>query len=161
MHASNGILFNHESPRRGETFVTRKITRGVARILSGDTGKLYMGNLDAKRDWGYAKDYVEAMWLMLQQESGDDYVVATGQTWSVRDFLERAFSLVGLKWEEHVEIDPRYFRPTEVDLLIGSPAKAKEKLGWEPRTSFDELVHIMVKADVEAEGLEWEKVSSQ
>jgi GDPmannose 4,6-dehydratase len=153
LHASNGILFNHESPRRGETFVTRKITRGVARILSGDTTKLYMGNLDAKRDWGYAKDYVEAMWLMLQQESGDDYVVATGQTWSVRDFLERAFSLAGLNWENHVEIDPRYFRPTEVELLIGNPAKAKEKLGWEPKTSFDELVRIMVEADVKAEGL--------
>ncbi|HUF18281.1 MAG TPA: GDP-mannose 4,6-dehydratase [Thermoanaerobaculia bacterium] len=153
LYASNGILFNHESPRRGETFVTRKITRGVARILSGDTAKLYMGNLDAKRDWGYAKDYVEAMWLMLQQDSGDDYVVATGQTWSVRDFLERAFTLVGLNWEDHVEIDPRYFRPTEVELLIGSPAKAKEKLGWEPKTSFDELVRIMMKADVEAEGL--------
>lgn len=156
LHASNGILFNHESPRRGETFVTRKITRGVARILKGDTSKLYMGNLDAKRDWGYAKDYVEAMWLMLQQESGDDYVVATGKTWSVRDFLERAFTLAGLNWEDHVEIDSRYFRPTEVDLLIGSPAKAKEKLGWEPQTSFDELVRIMVKADVEAEGLSLE-----
>ncbi len=153
LYASNGILFNHESPRRGETFVTRKITRGVARIFSGDTAKLYLGNLDAKRDWGYAKDYVEAMWLMLQQDSGDDYVVATGQTWSVRDFLERAFTLVGLNWEDHVEIDPRYFRPTEVELLIGSPAKAKEKLGWEPKTSFDELVRIMVEADVEAEGL--------
>jgi GDPmannose 4,6-dehydratase len=153
LHASNGILFNHESPRRGETFVTRKITRGLARILAGNAEKLYLGNLDAKRDWGYAKDYVEAMWLMLQQEKPEDYVIATGETWSVRDFLDRAFGMVGLNWEDHVEIDPRYFRPTEVDLLVGDPTKAKENLGWIPRTSFDELVQIMVRADIAAEGM--------
>jgi GDPmannose 4,6-dehydratase len=151
MHASNGILFNHESPRRGETFVTRKITRGLARILSGKDKKLYMGNLDAKRDWGYAKDYVEAMWLMLQQDQPDDYVVATGETWTVKDFLSRAFSRVGLNWEDYVEFDPRYLRPSEVDLLIGDASKAKQQLGWAPKTSFDELVRIMVDADLEAE----------
>lgn len=152
MHASNGILFNHESPRRGETFVTRKITRGLARILAGKDKKLYLGNLDAKRDWGYAKDYVEAMWLMLQQDAPDDYVVATGETWSVRDFLDRAFQRVGLDWTDFVEFDPRYLRPSEVDLLIGDASKAKRQLGWEPRTSFDELVKIMVDGDLEAEG---------
>lgn len=151
LHASNGILFNHESPRRGETFVTRKITRGLARILSGKDRKLYMGNLDAKRDWGFAGDYVEAMWLMLQQDNADDYVIATGQTWTVKDFLERAFKLVGLDWREFVEFDSRYLRPSEVDLLIGDASKAKEKLGWEPRTSFDELVRMMVVADLELE----------
>jgi GDPmannose 4,6-dehydratase len=153
MHASNGILFNHESPRRGETFVTRKITRGLARIVAGREERLYLGNLDAKRDWGYAKDYVEAMWLMLQQERADDYVIATGKTWSVREFLERAFALVKLDWRDYVEIDSRYFRPTEVDVLIGDATKAREKLGWKPRTSFDELVKIMVMADLEAEGV--------
>jgi len=152
MHASNGILFNHESPRRGETFVTRKITRGLARILSGKDKKLFMGNLDAKRDWGYAKDYVEAMWMMLQQDEPDDYVIATGETWTVKDFLSRAFGRVGLDWEEYVEFDPRYLRPSEVDLLIGNASKAKQKLGWSPRTSFDELVRIMVDADLESEG---------
>lgn len=151
MHASNGILFNHESPRRGETFVTRKITRGLARILSGKDKKLYMGNLDAKRDWGFAKDYVEAMWLMLQQDTSDDYVIATGETWTVKDFLSRAFSRVGLKWEEFVEFDPRYLRPSEVDLLIGDPSKAKQQLGWAPKTSFDDLVKIMVDGDLEQE----------
>lgn len=151
MHASNGILFNHESPRRGETFVTRKITRGLARILAGKDKKLFMGNLDAKRDWGYAKDYVEAMWLMLQQEKPDDYVVATGETWTVKDFLSRAFGRVGLNWEDYVEFDPRYLRPSEVDLLIGDAGKAREKLGWAPRTSFDDLVKIMVDSDLEAE----------
>lgn len=151
MHASNGILFNHESPRRGETFVTRKITRGLARILAGKDKKLFMGNLDAKRDWGYAKDYVEAMWMMLQQDQPDDYVVATGKTWTVKDFLSRAFGRVGLNWEDYVEFDPRYLRPSEVDLLIGDPSKAKQQLGWEPKTSFDELVRIMVDADLEAE----------
>ncbi|MGF9759595.1 GDP-mannose 4,6-dehydratase [Microvirga sp. 0TCS3.31] len=151
MHASNGILFNHESPRRGETFVTRKITRGLARILSGKDKKLYMGNLDAKRDWGFAKDYVEAMWLMLQQDTSDDYVIATGETWTVKDFLSRAFSRVGLNWEEFVEFDPRYLRPSEVDLLIGDPSKAKQQLGWAPKTSFDDLVKIMVDADLEQE----------
>lgn len=154
MHASNGILFNHESPRRGETFVTRKITRALARIVAGTQKKLYLGNLDAKRDWGYAKDFVEAMWLMLQVEKGDDYVVATNQTWSVKDFLERAFKIVGLNWQDYVEIDERYFRPTEVDLLIGDFGKAKEKLGWVPKTSFDELVKIMVLGDLKSEGVE-------
>ncbi|HVY90794.1 MAG TPA: GDP-mannose 4,6-dehydratase [Hyphomonadaceae bacterium] len=152
MHASNGILFNHESPRRGETFVTRKITRGIARILAGKDKKLYLGNLDAKRDWGYAKDYVEAMWLMLQQPQGDDFVIATGKTWSVKEFLERAFRRVGLNWQDYVEFDARYLRPSEVDLLIGDPAKAKEKLGWAAKTSFEELVEIMVDADLAAEG---------
>jgi GDPmannose 4,6-dehydratase len=152
MHASSGILFNHESPRRGETFVTRKVTRGLARILAGKDRKLFMGNLDAKRDWGYAKDYVEAMWLMLQQDKPDDYVVATGQTWTIKDFLDRAFGRVGLKWQDYVEFDARYLRPSEVDLLIGDASKAKQKLGWTPRTSFDELVKIMVDADLESEG---------
>ncbi|MEW6254648.1 MAG: GDP-mannose 4,6-dehydratase [Pseudomonadota bacterium] len=152
MHASNGILFNHESPRRGETFVTRKITRALARILSGKDRKLYLGNLDAKRDWGYARDYVEAMWLMLQQDEPDDYVIATGETWTVRDFLDRAFACVGLDWNQYVEFDSRYLRPSEVDLLIGDATKAKQKLGWQVKTSFDELVRIMVRADLEAEG---------
>jgi GDPmannose 4,6-dehydratase len=150
MFACNGILFNHESPRRGETFVTRKITRAVARIRAGLEEKLYLGNLDAKRDWGYAKEYVEAMWLMLQQEEPDDYVVATGETHSVREFLEEGFSYAGLDWREHVEIDPQYYRPAEVDLLIGDAGKAREKLGWRPRTTFRELVRLMVDADVAA-----------
>ena len=148
MHASNGILFNHESPRRGETFVTRKITRGLARILVGKDKKIYLGNLDARRDWGYAKDYVEAMWMMLQQPEPDDYVVATGKSYSVRDFLDRAFSLVDLKWQDYVEFDPRYLRPTEVDILMGDASKARQQLGWVPRTDFDALVKIMVDADV-------------
>ena len=148
IHASNGILFNHESPRRGETFVTRKITRAVAHIKAGLQKKLYLGNLDAKRDWGYAKEYVEAMWLMLQQDQADDYVVATGETHSVREFLEVAFSHVGLNWQDYVEIDARYHRPAEVDLLIGDPTKTKLKLGWEPKTKFDELTRLMVDADV-------------
>lgn len=153
MHASNGILFNHESPRRGETFVTRKITRGIARIIAGQDKKLYLGNLDAKRDWGYAKDYVEAMWLMLQQDEPDDYVIATGETWSVRQFLEIAFGCVGRDYQDFVEIDERYFRPTEVELLIGDASKAKNKLGWTPKTSFEELVKIMVKADLDEHGV--------
>tara|TARA_X000000368_G_scaffold414850_1_gene405470 strand:+ start:164 stop:1168 length:1005 start_codon:yes stop_codon:yes gene_type:complete len=153
MHASNGILFNHESPRRGETFVTRKITRGLARILAGLDKKLHLGNLDAKRDWGYAKDFVEAMWLMLQQEEPDDYVIATGETWSVKDFLDKSFSSMGLDWKEYVEFDPRYIRPTEVDLLIGDPSKAEKKLGWQRKTSFDELVKIMVKSDLDFYGV--------
>jgi GDPmannose 4,6-dehydratase len=148
-HATNGILFNHESPRRGEAFVTRKITRAVAHILAGLQDKLYLGNLDAKRDWGYAKEYVEAMWLMLQQEQPDDYVVATGETHSVRDFLEAAFGLVGLDWRKFVVHDPRYERPAEVDLLVGDARKAQEKLGWKPRTTFKELVKLMVEADIE------------
>ena len=146
--ACNGILFNHESPRRGETFVTRKITRGVARIKAGLEDKIYLGNLDAKRDWGYAKEYVEAMWLMLQQDEPDDYVIATGETHSVREFLEEAFSYAGLDWKKHVEIDPRYYRPAEVDLLVGDPSKAREKLGWEPKTTFKDLAHLMVDADM-------------
>ena len=151
MHASNGILFNHESPRRGETFVTRKITRGLARILSGKDRKIYLGNLDAKRDWGYAGDYVEAMWLMLQQDTPDDYVIATGETRSVRDFLEHAFRRVGLDWNDYVEFDARYLRPAEVNLLVGDASHARTRLGWAPRTSFDELVHLMVDADLAAE----------
>jgi GDPmannose 4,6-dehydratase len=149
LHASSGILFNHESPRRGETFVTRKITRAVAHILAGLQDKLFLGNLDAKRDWGYAKEYVEAMWLMLQQEKPDDYVIATGETHSVREFLEAAFNHAGLDWRKHVEIDPHYFRPTEVDSLIGDCSKARKKLGWEPKTKFAELVKLMVDADVQ------------
>lgn len=148
MHASNGILFNHESPRRGETFVTRKITRAAAHIKLGLQDKLFMGNLDAKRDWGYAKEYVEAMWLMLQQPGGDDYVVATNETHSIRECLDVAFARVDLDWKKHVEIDPRYYRPAEVELLIGDYSKAKEKMGWEPKTKFKELIELMVDADV-------------
>jgi GDPmannose 4,6-dehydratase len=153
LHASTGILFNHESPRRGETFVTRKITTGIAKILAGKLQKLYLGNLDAKRDWGYAKDYVEAMWLMLQQDKGDDYVIATGETWSVRQFLECAFELVGLDWQDYVEIDASYFRPAEVDLLLGDCTKAKEQLNWQPRTQFKDLVTIMLQYDLSKYGL--------
>ena len=148
LHASSGILFNHESPRRGETFVTRKITRALAQILCGLQDKLYLGNLDAKRDWGYAKEYVEAMWLMLQQDEPDDYVIATGETHSVREFLEVAFNHMGLDWKKYVEIDPRYFRPAEVELLIGDYSKAKKKLGWEPKTRFTDLVKLMVDEDI-------------
>ncbi|MEM7309609.1 MAG: GDP-mannose 4,6-dehydratase [Planctomycetota bacterium] len=148
MHASCGILFNHESPRRGETFVTRKITRAVGRIKVGLQDKLYLGNIDAKRDWGFAKDYVEAMWLMLQQDEPDDYVVATGETYSVRQFLELAFGAVDLDYNDYVEHDARYFRPAEVELLLGDPSKATDKLGWKPRTSFPDLVSMMVEADV-------------
>lgn len=148
MFACNGILFNHESPRRGETFVTRKITRAVAHIKAGLQDKLFLGNLDAKRDWGYAKEYVEAMWLMLQQENPDDYVVATGETHSVEEFLEEAFSHVDLDWRKYVELDPKYLRPAEVDLLIGDASKAKSVLGWQPTTTFSELVRLMVDADV-------------
>jgi GDPmannose 4,6-dehydratase len=149
MFACNGILFNHESPRRGETFVTRKVTRAAARIKTGLENKLYLGNLDAKRDWGYAKEYVEAMWLMLQQEEPDDYVVATGETYSVRELLEEAFSYAGLDWRTHLEIDRRYYRPAEVDLLIGDATKAQKKLGWEAKTRFKDLVRLMVDADME------------
>ena len=147
LHASNGILFNHESPRRGETFVTRKITRALARIKAGLQQELFLGNLDAKRDWGYAPEFTEAMWLMLQQDKGDDYVVATGETHSVREFLEEAFACVNLDWQKYVKIDQRYFRPAEVDLLIGDASKAKRILGWQPKTTFAELVRIMVRAD--------------
>jgi GDPmannose 4,6-dehydratase len=147
MFTCNGILFNHESPRRGETFVTRKITLGAARIREGLQEKLYMGNLDAKRDWGFAGDYVEAMWMMLQQEQGDDYVVATGETHSVREFIEAVFGQLGLDWEKYVEIDPRYFRPAEVDLLLGDATKAREKLGWRPKVTFKELAKMMTDHD--------------
>ncbi|MFO0830264.1 MAG: GDP-mannose 4,6-dehydratase [Phycisphaerales bacterium] len=149
LHASCGILFNHESPRRGETFVTRKITRAVGRIKMGLQDKVYLGNLDSKRDWGFAGDYVKMMWMMLQQDKPDDYVIATGQTWSVREFAERAFAHVGLDHKDFVSFDPRYLRPAEVDLLLGDPAKAKAKLGWVPTTSFDELVRMMVDHDLE------------
>ncbi len=148
MHAGNGILFNHESPRRGETFVTRKVTRAVARIQAGVQKKLYMGNLDAKRDWGYAPEYVEAMWLMLQQDQPDDYVIATGETHTIREFLSESFGHVGLDWEQYVEFDERYLRPAEVDLLIGDASKAKRQLNWEPKTTFKDLVRIMTDADV-------------
>jgi GDPmannose 4,6-dehydratase len=147
LHASNGILFNHESPLRGETFVTRKITRGATRIREGLQDKLYLGNLDAKRDWGYAKDYVEAMWLMLQQDEPDDYVIATGEAHSVREFLDLTFAHLDLKPDAHVEVDSRYFRPSEVDLLLGDASKARERLGWRARTSFPDLVKLMVESD--------------
>jgi len=147
MHVSNGILFNHESPWRGETFVTRKITRAATRIREGLQERLFLGNLDAFRDWGYARDYVEAMWLMLQQDEPDDYVIATGESHSVREFLEATFHCLGLDWEEHVSLDPRYLRPSEVDLLLGDASKARERLGWQPRTSFAELVRLMVDFD--------------
>ena len=159
MYACNGILFNHESPRRGETFVTKKITHAIARILKKEQDKLYLGNLEAKRDWGYAKDYVEAMWLMLQQEKAEDYVIATGETHSVREFLDEAFGLVRLDWKKYVEIDPRYYRPAEVDLLLGNPAKAKEKLGWKPKTTFKELVKIMLEYDLNNCGLSLDKIN--
>ncbi|MCC5815244.1 MAG: GDP-mannose 4,6-dehydratase [Leptospira sp.] len=170
LHASNGILFNHESPRRGETFVTRKITLGVAGILSGKLEKLVMGNIDAKRDWGYAPDYVEMMWMMLQQDEPDDYVVATNETHTVKEFIEESFKIAGktVEWKGEgvdekgydtsngkviVEINPKYFRPTEVELLIGNPLKAKEKLGWEPKVKFKELVKIMTEADLKSHGV--------
>jgi GDPmannose 4,6-dehydratase len=149
MHVSNGILFNHESPRRGENFVTRKITMGVAAIKKGRTRELRLGNLDAKRDWGFAGDYVEAMWRMLQQERPDDYVVATGETHSVREFLEEAFSYAGLDWHAHVVVDPKYFRPAEVDVLLGDASKARGVLGWRPQVTFKELVRLMVDADMD------------
>lgn len=170
LHASNGILFNHESPRRGPTFVTRKITRAVANIYHKKHGKLLLGHLDAKRDWGYAPDYVEAMWLMMQQEKADDFVIATGETHSVREFVEKSFSYIGydIAWEGKgvdekgvnaktgevlVEIDPYYYRPTEVELLIGDPKKAKMQLGWEPKVTFEELVKIMMQADIDGKGV--------
>ena len=153
LFACNGILFNHESPRRGETFVTRKITRAIARIVAGQQQKLYLGNLDAKRDWGYAKDYVRAMWLMLQQDTPDDYVVATGETHSIREFLDIAFGHVNLDWQDYVVFDPRYLRPAEVDLLMGDPSKAQTKLGWQPSVDFPGLVKLMVNADLSALGL--------
>jgi len=148
MHATNGILFNHESPRRGETFVTRKITRAVAAIASGSTKKLFLGNLDAVRDWGYAKEYVESMWLMLQRDKPSDYVVATGVGATVKDFAEAAFARVGLNWEDHVEVDEKYIRPTEVDALIGDPSKATKELNWKATTHWKELAELMVDADM-------------
>jgi GDPmannose 4,6-dehydratase len=149
IHATNGILFNHESPRRGETFVTRKITRAVAAIVSGKQEKLFLGNLDSIRDWGYAKEYVESMWLMLQQKSPNDYVVATGLGATIRDFCEQSFSRVNLDWEKHVEIDERYVRPTEVDALVGDNSKIREELGWSPKTDWKNLSNLMVDADIE------------
>ncbi|MEM9365562.1 MAG: GDP-mannose 4,6-dehydratase [Planctomycetota bacterium] len=149
LFACNGILFNHESPRRGETFVTRKITRAATRIKCGLQDKLYLGNLDAKRDWGYAKDYVEGMWMMLQHSEPDDFVLATGETQTIRSFLDHSFGHLDLNWNDYVEIDPRYFRPAEVDLLLGDCSKAKEKLGWTPKTSCKELAELMIEHDLE------------
>ena len=156
LFACNGILFNHESPRRGETFVSRKITKAAARIKLGLQEELYLGNLDAKRDWGYAGDYVQAMWMMLQQPDPDDYVIATGETHTVRELLDVAFGHFNLEWQKYVKIDPRYFRPTEVDLLIGDASKAKAKLGWEQTVSFKELIAMMVETDIQAERLKLE-----
>lgn len=153
LFAVNGILFNHESPRRGATFVTRKITRGIAQILAGKADKLYLGNLDAERDWGYAPEYVEAIWLMMQHAEPDDYVIATGESHSVREFVTLAFALVGLDWKDFVEIDPRYFRPIEVEALCGDASKARRRLGWQPRTTFPKLVQIMLEADLREAGL--------
>lgn len=157
--ACNGILFNHESSRRGETFVTRKITKGLANILAGKQEKIYLGNLDAKRDWGYAPDFVKAMYLMMQHDKPDDFVVATGETHTVREFVEDAFGLTGLDWKKYIEIDNRYLRPTEADILIGDPSKAKRELGWEPKVRFKELVKIMVEADCKAAGVSTKKAS--
>ncbi|MFN2152815.1 MAG: GDP-mannose 4,6-dehydratase, partial [Anaerolineales bacterium] len=154
LFACSGILFNHESPRRGFEFVTRKITHGVARIKLGLADELHLGNLDARRDWGFAGDYVEAMWLMLQQEQPDDYVVCTGTTHSVREFCEAAFSHVGLNYQDYVVQDPRFYRPAEVDLLVGNPQKAREKMGWQPKISFEKLIQMMVDADLQMLGRE-------
>ncbi len=154
LHASNGILFNHESPRRGGTFVTRKVTRGVAAILAGTQEHLFLGNLDAQRDWGYAKEYVEAMWLMLQQPVPDDYVIATGEMHSVRELCEVAFGLVDLDWERYVRVDERYLRPTEVEELRGDASKAKRVLGWEARTAFRDLVRLMLEHDMADAGID-------
>jgi GDPmannose 4,6-dehydratase len=157
LHASNGILFNHESPRRGGTFVTRKVTRAVAAILDAKQDRVYLGNLDAKRDWGYAPEYVEAMWRMLQQDEPDDYVIATGEMHTVRELVETAFGIVGLDWEAHVGVDPRYYRPTEVDELCGDPSKAADRLGWLPRVRFHELIRIMLSHDLRDAGLDPER----
>jgi len=156
LFACNGILFNHESPRRGETFVSRKITKAAARIMLGLQNELYLGNLDAKRDWGYAGDYVQAMWLMLQQDEPEDYVIATGETHTVRELLDLAFGYVDLDWKQHVKKDPRYYRPTEVDMLIGDASKAKKHLGWEPKVSFKELITMMVESDLAEERMKLE-----
>ena len=157
LHASNGILFNHESPRRGDNFVTRKITRGLARIVAGRQDKLLLGNLDARRDWGHAKDYVEAMWMMLQQASGDDYVIATGKSHSVRDFLNASFGLLGLNWSDHVDIDPKLLRPIDVSEFIGDSSKARKVLGWKPKISLKELAREMVMNDLLNEGVDTEQ----
>jgi GDPmannose 4,6-dehydratase len=154
IHASNGILFNHESPRRGATFVSRKVTRAIAAILAGETDHVFLGNLEARRDWGYAREYVEAMWLMLQQPEPDDYVIATGETHTVRELCEVAFGLVGLDWQRHVRVDERYFRPTEVDVLCGDASKAERVLGWRPRVRFQDLIRIMLEADLREAGLD-------
>ncbi len=161
LFATNGILFNHESPRRGETFVTRKITRAAARIKLGTQDKLFLGNLDAKRDWGYAKDYVEGMWMMLQHDEPDDFVLATEKTHTIREFLDYSFEHLDLDWSKHVEIDPRYFRPTEVNLLLGDATKAREQLGWEAKTSCRDLAQIMVDHDIELARSEAANVSIQ
>lgn len=161
LYACNGILFNHESPRRGETFVSRKVTKASARIKLGLQEELHLGNLDAKRDWGYAGDYVQAMWMMLQQPDPDDYVIATGETHTVRELLDVAFGHLNLEWQKYVKIDPRYFRPTEVDLLIGDASKAKTKLGWEQKVSFKELIAMMVETDIQAERLKLEGTRSR
>ncbi len=161
LFACNGILFNHESPRRGESFVTRKITKAAARIKLGLQQELYLGNLDAKRDWGYAKDYVEAMWLMLQQDEPDDYVISTGETHSVREFLEVAFDYLKLDWKAFIKIDPRFYRPTEVDLLLGDYSKAKAKLNWQPKVTFEQLVKMMIDSDMAAETLKLEGTKTQ
>ncbi len=161
LFACNGILFNHESPRRGETFVSRKITKAAARIKLGLQDKLYLGNLEAKRDWGYAGDYVEAMWRMLQQDEPEDYIIATGETHSVRELLDIAFGSLDLEWHKYVEIDPRYYRPTEVDVLIGDASKAQKKLGWKPTVSFQELIPMMVKSDFREERLKLEGTKSE
>jgi GDPmannose 4,6-dehydratase len=156
----NGILFNHESERRGKTFVTRKITRGIASILAGKSNKIFLGNLDAKRDWGYAPEYVEAMWLMLQQPKPDDYVIATGETHTIREFLDEAFGLVGIKnWKKYVGVDPMYYRPQEVNLLLGDASKAKKQLGWQPKVKFKQLVKIMLEHDLKDAGLEPKKLA--
>jgi GDPmannose 4,6-dehydratase len=154
LFAANGILFNHEGERRGETFVTRKITRAVARIVAGKQDLVYLGNLDAERDWGYAKDFVKAIWLMLQQDEPDDYVIGTGQSHTVREFCQMAFGLVGLDWEAFTRVDPAYFRPTDVESLRADPSKALAKLGWKPETSFEDLVTLMVRHDLAATGLD-------
>jgi len=161
LFACNGILFNHESPRRGETFVTRKVTMAAARIKLGIQHELYLGNLDARRDWGYARDYVEAMWLMLQQDEPDDYVIATGETHTIRELLALAFGYLDLDWQKYVIIVPRYYRPTEVDYLIGDASKAKKELGWEPKVSFPDLIKMMVEADLETERLNLVRVQEQ
>jgi GDPmannose 4,6-dehydratase len=153
LFACNGILFNHESPRRGETFVSRKITKAAARIKLGLQDKLFLGNLDAKRDWGYAADYMDAVWLMLQRDNPDDYVIATGETHSVREFLDEAFGYLNLDWREYVAIDSRYYRATEVDLLLGDASKARKHLGWEPKMKFNQLVRLMIDSDLQAESV--------